>query len=1602
MTTASKQTSTTSMIIDGVAASEAIDSSGEILDVKGCDTSDFENGVGLLNYEHRGDQAQGASGNDIVGKIIYSKKIYKKVDCEGKRQEAYWDHVKLPFIYIKARLYDGAEHPGALALAAAIRDAVMHTEPILLRFSIEGTTLKKEGNRLLRTIGRKVALTFKPANKSAISGLISDPSGPKPISEKQGEKSLLSRLLEDDTSKSEAPGHQHLGSYEMAYNPIVEEDTVGLLKNAADAIRDLRLEVYEWHPVQYDFLNPMPLVKSDADFDGQYTPIEFALGTNKLRQLRDWLISHRMKKVNEHDERLPVPIKQALAHTGRDYDGNFSVERIQKLIDEKPKLKFNTGTTSYEYIQRHNQEPSKVFQLNLTNEQAKKLQDAGVWESFLNMHNVSKLSQHPVVPGTIGWVRYTGNKRGIHIDEVQSDYGRKWSALIEHQLSEAMAAGQLNPEQAATMKLDLTAKLPDEHLKTIQKTLFGNKHPAEVLHEAFHHWARSNGLNGAPVHIWTPQAKARMNGMDQNQPLPGHYNVTYKDVPEKMGMVEGKYGDIPTQNNPDFLKPKQIGTVGEDVEWKGSNSTFKDKIRKSEELFKALEGGMPSGAPSTLTQGAALQREDSRLHQHDFKNKLRAAVRDMGVEIVGKEDIKRFFKWQLPEINESFLDHFTDLVGDIKARHGTLDAIIAKLETPMTKAEEAAPEAPAPEAKPEKPKKPRATRPPKEKPPLPLPVEQYKPRPEAADPKDAPPQGKSKKGLVNGILYTPGIPQGIALHDWQNDATMLNVIHADDPGRSPNLTPEQRENIVKYVHTPWARAMKSWQVMNKLAEAGKLPPSIMAHAAIFAAMSPNTSVPIQELYFGHYMDFRRLHPDLFTNPEGVTPEDAIAFHNHLNSVEPPDFFNSYYTQGPGTMKYGAERLATRAGHGTQAGIKSGQAQLKDRPQGLPLLNYHKVHPTLMALHRQTKSDGRSFVDYIMQQKQTHGPGAFMYGFGPKLARYMGLMLGMGNMIVPDRHMMRSLFNLSLAQKPEFKSVAGALSEIEGERILRGVDKHFLENNPAVRKAHTLYPDHFNTRPEQAVGPGFWLHWLAYPHYEQMLGRPTENANSGTAHDPFWRAIPQILNEEGIPHDFQEPDEPWLKKAIADSTGIPERVARATKRVQDMFGEGAASLFFHAYGVPALIHNDKMTKLDGQHVRKAEYEALEEVSLIKREYAAIESARLCKTIDFNGVDEIYTVDGDTQHGRFWVKDGNLRILEDHEGVLRGRIHNGPVADNKDGIERMVMEGHRIKVEAPIEEGKEIELGQLAEDQIRPGGAPDVIEDPHMEDAPVDIEDMGASAHRPPPIFDFMLVGSNRPTVVEIHGQEIFENGSKLEQDDANWMLHQVHIGRATLRYHEGLAKTAPEVRQAMTGLHAAAKAGHIKPEHADAIRRGLFTDRLTGGNIGNQAAHEDFIEGQKGKPQGVHLHMDANDFGSINKMHGHPVGDQAIKTMANTMRETMDKHVGRKHGKLFRVGGDEFKAHFQTPAHASVFARALRQNLDQLVPVGGTHRISLSMGMGHSPEHAEQALMNAKTEKKAQNYPVGQAEHHVHSLLSGHEGSIPVASSSVPKLHLQPR
>jgi hypothetical protein len=157
--------------IDGIAASQAIDTSAESIDIEGLDISSLEAGDGTFNYEHRHPKDDGGSALDVLGAITYAKKIMSEDDCANDRERMYWNQVELPFVYIQGELFNDEEddHVAAQAMAAAIQFYHRRKLPCTVRLSIDGHTLErdpKNPNVLKRSIARDVAITFKPANHS--------------------------------------------------------------------------------------------------------------------------------------------------------------------------------------------------------------------------------------------------------------------------------------------------------------------------------------------------------------------------------------------------------------------------------------------------------------------------------------------------------------------------------------------------------------------------------------------------------------------------------------------------------------------------------------------------------------------------------------------------------------------------------------------------------------------------------------------------------------------------------------------------------------------------------------------------------------------------------------------------------------------------------------------------------------------------------------------------------------------------------------------------------------------------------------------------------------------------------------------------------------------------------------------------------------------------------------------------------------------------------------------------------------------------------------------------------------------------------------------
>lgn len=180
--------------------------------VDGADITDFKEGKSFANWEHlQKDNGKHTPGSEIVGKVIFAKKIYKEEDCEDDRQLYFWRQVEEPMIYGIVRMFDNQEgHESAKHISAIIRDSVQHKEPLTIGFSIEGSTLKRHGAKLEKTVCKAVAITVRPCNKTAYMGILRDAA-------------LNIDKTQDSVQKDEDSGltplHAKIGGHEMDYGP---------------------------------------------------------------------------------------------------------------------------------------------------------------------------------------------------------------------------------------------------------------------------------------------------------------------------------------------------------------------------------------------------------------------------------------------------------------------------------------------------------------------------------------------------------------------------------------------------------------------------------------------------------------------------------------------------------------------------------------------------------------------------------------------------------------------------------------------------------------------------------------------------------------------------------------------------------------------------------------------------------------------------------------------------------------------------------------------------------------------------------------------------------------------------------------------------------------------------------------------------------------------------------------------------------------------------------------------------------------------------------------------------------------------------------------
>jgi ribosomal protein S18 acetylase RimI-like enzyme len=289
--------------------------------------------------------------------------------------------------------------------------------------------------------------------------------------------------------------------------------------------------------------------------------INVKLGTAKLRKVRDIIMASGKPDLS------PKQLPPGDWSMGRVANGNVSAAKLQDHIDKLPGLLYNVSEGRWDGIQRHSDEPSRVCQINLTNDHIRKMKDMGVWSTFKDLQK--ELSEHhPITPHTIGWVRFTGDEqRGIHIDEIQSDY--------------ELPIQKKFPNMSDDQKRNLEKRFPEEHQRVMRGIIFGNSKPAEVLHEAFHEALRKSNAIGTPVAIHAFKTKVTNPNLvtfnenldeDHLDKAPAHFRETYDNLPKRAGYEPSTYGKVHSQTNPDL--------EGKD--------TYQTVVRKSEEALQKM------------------------------------------------------------------------------------------------------------------------------------------------------------------------------------------------------------------------------------------------------------------------------------------------------------------------------------------------------------------------------------------------------------------------------------------------------------------------------------------------------------------------------------------------------------------------------------------------------------------------------------------------------------------------------------------------------------------------------------------------------------------------------------------------------------------------------------------------------------------------------------------------------------------------------------------------------------------------------------------------------------------------------------------------------
>lgn len=1132
------------MVIAGVFASEALDGTGEVLDVKGADISDFLEGRGVANYEHRSAEDEKIPASEVVGKVIHAHKVYGKKDCTNKLEEEAWDQIEMPFIWGVVRLYDAAGHPGAINLAAAIRDAHKNKEPCTIGFSIEGNTLlrtnghdltnRPDGHVLKRTMARRVAITFRPCNRTALFTLVADPKAPAGFEKFPGVNGTL-----EQAKKNEDPMYRRLGGYERNYSP--EELDKALEAggyNAAPSALKGGAALQREHLDGRHLRNQVAAAFRDWD---RKTPIRKFLKSYLpdvddafLEKFADMAEQHALKKAEallmkklgsakKPKAPAPAPMAPEEEDDGPADDGVSPLTIGGKEIPLNPHIKKpyfdeKTGTLHTPrgsfpmYIPgRDKPEHKASFDAAMADPEATKTHDYAL-DQWMKLHG-----------------KFTEGKLPEEIPMHAVMFAQMSPNCLDAQTEALTQRGwirgfDLRKTDIILTKNPSTGKLEWQGMTDLR--LFPDyEGPLVELS------SRSFYAVTTPNHRWLTTSHRGHVGEKTS------ITLNEGDRIHRTGDYEGTETSGLTPDEAELL-----GWFVTDGHYQRPKSCNGSRAGDSRAKFE--QPGIYAFLSQSSTGNAA---------KCDRIEALLVRLSDETTSRIYK-DGKRV--WNLgPKLTKMLLARAPERCLTTRALVDLSRSALERLRESMVLGDG------------------------------------HVWRGEGWAGKECLVTGRQEQAEAFQVLLTlTGNASTVVWRDMSKYEPQ-----SEKMGNVPKMTGCY---VVTALQREFVRIAESHrrQYAGKVGVWCPVVPNtfFVARRDGKVFVTGNTPVPYQELMYGHMVDAMK--------HTGVDPrqENLEGLKSDWLSRDSPDKFPEHspehWKRLHAALRIKNNSKLTGRKEGDIGSFMLGPNKFKN------VEKYHTFHKQLVELLGRHKGDARSAAQELLEHKRKsalHGAkrlreikagrpdigpytaGPAVAGLAPKTIRYMLGMMGGGNVQVPDTHFSRYLFGLDKAK--DSKTIKYLRNQIlwndANSHILNGIDKYYGANHDAVQHMmqHPKYGEYFRQHPEHAIFPAFWKNWMAIVPHERARGMASGGFNEFTDHKPYFEATAPYMKSEKDDAGALDPNDPLVQRTAQQHADWAKK-----------YGDMPAMMMYYKFIVPQLLEHaaQRTGEEEVEKVRKA--------------------------------------------------------------------------------------------------------------------------------------------------------------------------------------------------------------------------------------------------------------------------------------------------------------------------------------------------------------------------------------------------------------------------------